>query len=1050
MTIVSEHLERTEVRGGWRVVGAKKGGGGGGRQPVESPDSLKSVSYAKVIDLLGEGENEGLIDGLRSVMLNGTPIQNSDGSLNFQGVTFDYRSGTQDQSYIPGFPAAERPYGVNLEVKQGTPWVRSVTARELSAVRIMVGVNGLSKANTSNGDIGGYRIEYAIDLQTGTGAWKEVLVTAMAGKTTSSYRRSHRIDLPESTSGWTLRVRRITPNATSSTVADYFLVDLFTEVIDGKMRYPMSTHVGLSVDASQFSGSVPTRAYDMKLRRIRVPSNYDPETRQYTGSWDGSFKVAWSDCPPWVVYDMITNDRYGLGNRIPASFVDKWTLYNIARYCDEMVPDGRGGTEPRFTCNCYFQKDADAIKVLQDLVSVFRGMLFWSSGTAVTRADMPRDPVYTYTQANVLGGRFVYTGSKLSDKYTSVLVSYTDREDMGRQKIEAVVASDEIVARHGYRPTELTAFACSSRGQARRVGEWAILTSHEETRAVSFSVGLDGVMASPGQVIRVADNLIAGKRIGGRIVSATRNEIEVETDLELVPGDEVTVTLPSGVTETRTVVAAGVDYFTIDSDEYTIDSDEYTIDKTVMADEAVKATRLEVDYPFTEAPLVESVWALEQVNLKTQLFTVMAVMEGSEKGTFEIMAVQHQPGKYAKIDYGTKIDDRPITVVPPTIQTAPTGVTLTAFNVVNQGVSTQVARIDWTAPEGAVEYDVEWQRDDSDWVKAGRVFTTSVEINGAYAGTYVARVRALDAIGSPSTWATSTPTILDGIMEAPASPTVLRAMSQVMGIALDWGFPEGRNIIQRTEVWYGEANNLDLAKKMDFAYPQNTHTLVGLASGKTLYFWARFVDKNGLAGPWFPGSAGGVVGQASADAGLILDYLNGQITETQLAQALIEKIESADGSAVEVEAIKTALAAMYTIKTQLTVDGKPYMAGIGVGVENNEGIITSQILLAAQRVSVLNEANGVTTTPFVIQDGQVFMNTAIIGNASIGSAKFADWLESEALGPGGVPVLRMNFRTGEFQLNSAMAGGGRISLNNRALRVYDAANTLRVEVGELL
>lgn len=1003
------------VQGGWSLRGYKGKGGGSARQPVEAADSLHSTSYARVLDLLSEGEILGLVNGLQSIYLNETPLQNADGSMNFQGVQVDFRAGTQWQDPVPGFPASESTASVNVELKYGTPWVRAINNRNLSAVRVTLGVNGLRSVDTNTGDINGYSVQYAIDLQTDGGVWVEVINTSFSGKTTAQYRRTHRIDLPVAASGWAVRVRRLTANAVSDKISDTTVIDSLAEVIDAKLRYPMSALAGLQIDASQFN-AVPTRAYHLRGRIIKVPTNYDPATRIYTGVWDGTFKTAYSNNPAWVFYDLVLNDRYGLGRRIPAAWLNKWALYQIAAYCDELVPDGRGGTEPRFTCNVYLQQRGDATRVLQDLCSVFRGMVYWAAGTAVPVADMPRDPVYTYTQANVIDGRFVYTGSRRKDRNTVALVSYNDMKDMARQKL-VYVQDDEGVARYGVRQTEISAFGCTSEAQAYRVGQWALLTAKRETQSVSFSVGLDGTLCAPGQIIRIADNMRAGRRIGGRIRSATKTTIEIDAELGIQYGDELTVILPSGVAETRKVSKAYGVLLTADLTTYTVDSTELTADMISLPGTTMTVV---VETEFSAVPRAQSVWALEAPTLKTQLYTVMSVAEG-EGITFDITAVQHQPGKFSAIDHGTRLDPRPITIVPPKVQPAPGSVTLTSFNVVRQGISSQTAAIRWEAAESAVLYEVEWRRNDSDWVRAGRTTTTGLEIDGAYAGTYVARVRAINSIDVPSAWTQSTPTMLDGILSAPPAVTNLAAVSQVFGIGLSWGFPQGVNIIQRTELWYSQANDLTQAIKLgDFSYPQNTHTMLGLAAGAAFFFWARLVDKNGLAGPWYP-TVSGVQGKASSDASLILDYIKGQITETQLSRALLEKIEGDDGALVEVEAIKNALAAMYTIKTQLTVDGKPYMAGIGVGVENNQGVVTSQILLAAQRVAVLNEANGSTSVPFVIQDGVTYINSAFIKTASIGSAKFADVTASDAL-VNGQPVYSINWRTG-VQKSVSLNGG---------------------------
>lgn len=1164
----------TRVNGGWCVRGYKGKGGGSPRSPVEAPDSLHSTSYARVLDLLSEGEIQGLVNGLKSVYLNETPVENADGSRNFDGVTFDFRAGTQLQDYIPGFPAAETTTLIGLELRAGTAWTRAVSNRALSAVRITLGVDSLVEVNTSNGDQNGYSVSYAIDLQTAGGAWVEVVNSAFTGKATSPYRRTHRIDLPASTSGWVVRVRRITANSSSSTISDRTVIDSIAEVVDGKLRYPMSALAGLQLDASQFGTTVPTRAYHLRGRVIRVPSNYDPATRSYTGTWDGTFKSAYSNNPAWVFYDILINARYGLGENIPAAWVNKWALYQIGSYCDGMVPDGRGGTEPRFTCNVYLQTAGDAYRVLQDLAGIFRGMTYWAQGSAEPVADMPRDPVYSYTQANVIDGRFNYTGSRRKDRYTVALVSYNDMTDFGRQK--AVYVQDEAaVARYGVRKTEISAFGCTSEAQALRLGKWALLTAKEETRAVTFSVGLDGTLVAPGSVIRVADNLLAGKRIGGRIRAATRTVITVDAQTGVQFGDELTVVMPNGISETRQVTRAIGVILTADMTTYRVDSTALTADMISLPGSVIEIT---VSVPFSQAPVVEGVWALESVALRTQTFTVMSVSEG-DGITFDISAVQHAAGKFATVDYGARLEPRPITVVPSRVQPAPNSVLVSSYEVFSQGITSTTVSITWPPVEGAIAYEVEWRRDSSDWVRMARTPTAGVEIENAYSGDYLARVRAINAIEVSSTWTSSVLTNVNGLTAAPPAVTHLVPASLVFGLRLDWGFPSGRNVIERTELWYSASNDRSTAIKLgDFAYPQNTHTMMGLGAGVGFFFWARLVDKNGTVGPWYPAELG-VYGQSSSDASEILDYIAGQIDETMLAESLREPIEKIplleqqvevnataisdeatiredadsglaqtistvsaktddntsaiqqvntasterdsalglridtvqastgdntalinqvaqastdrdsalglridttqaavgqntaliqqvnqasvdrDGSlaqsinTVQAEAgdalalsqtVQTALAgtngalaAMYTIKTQITSGGVPYMAGIGVGVENNQGIITSQILLSAQRVAVINEVDQSTAVPFVVQNGQVFINQAFIANASIGSAKIGDWLESDAVNSAGQRVFRLNMRTGAMEFNGVGNVATRLTLNNNVLEVFE-------------
>lgn len=860
----------TKVKGGWRIVqGAKKGGGGssGGK---EDRDSLHSTSYARIVDLLSEGEIVGPVDGLKSVYFDETPVLSSDGTANFSGYDIQFRSGTQDQDPVSGFPASESTTSVGVEIKASTPWNHTFTNTELDAVRITLAVGGLQKVNQKNGNITGYRVDYTIELSSNGGPYSTVVSSAFDGKTTSTYARSHRIDLPSGGAPWTVRVIRSTADSATNYISDTTLVQAYTEIIDAKLRYPMSALAAIKIDASQFS-SIPTRAYHLKGRIIRVPSNYDADRRTYTGTWDGTFKTAYSNNPAWVFYDILTNDRYGLGDVLDAGYIDKWSLYEIGQYCDESVPTGVGSTtEPRFTCNCYLQSAADATAVLSDLATVFRGIVYWGNGSAIPVADMPRDPSYTYTAANVIDGKFQYQGSARSTRYTVCYVSYNDPDDMYNTKVEAVEDADGI-ARYGIVATSITAFACSSRSQAHRLGLWTLLTSQRETRSVTFSVGLDGAIATPGQIIRIADPAIAGKRIGGRLhaVNST-TQVVVDKNDGIAVGDTLICTLPSGKTESQTV-------------------------------SAVDGTAITVGTAFSAAPEPESIWAVVNSDLQTQTFRVVSITEG-DGSTFDIAAIQNEQSKYAAVDYGSALSDTIITSIPESPVPAPSDLKITSNEVVEQGISSTTVTLSWTKPEvtgGVGYYILEWKRDNSDWITVSQVASCSYDITSAYSGTYQFRIRATNAVGVKSPWRASAAVTIDGLLAAPASPVSLTAAGEVFGIGLKWGFPSGLNILSYTEIWYSQTNDRTAATLLTMLpYPRSDFTLTGLKSGQKFYFWARLVDKNGLAGDYYPASAtGGVVGTSSTDANSILGYLTNQITSSQLGSDLLSEINTASSTA---------------------------------------------------------------------------------------------------------------------------------------------------------
>ncbi|WP_158894640.1 MULTISPECIES: phage tail protein [unclassified Pseudomonas] len=854
-------------------ISGAKGGSESAKSPTETPDSLISIAYAKVLDGISEGPIVGLVNGNQSIFLDKTPLANADGSINFSNVTVATRTGEADQDYVPGFPSVESETAVGVELKASQAWVQSISNLDLSAVRVRLQVPVLSNTD-SKGNINGYEVQYAIDVATDSGAYIEVLASSFNGKTTTTYERSHRIELPAAKTGWRIRVRRVTADSTSSSIQSRTSIASYTEIIDAKLRYPYSAVVGITVDASQFS-SIPSRAFHAKGRLIRVPSNYSPEARNYAGTWDGTFKLAWTDNPAWIYYDLLLNDRYGLGALITAAQVDRWGLYQIARYCDEMVDDGKGGKEPRFACNVYLQTRAEALQVLQDLASVFRGMAYWAAGSVMAVADMPSDPVYTYNQANVIDGAFTYAGSAKSTRFTVALVSWNDPANFYEKKVE-YVSDQKGLARYGVQQTELTAFGCTSQGQAQRLGHYTLLTNRLENETVTFSVGLDGTIARPGQIIRVADEARAGRRIGGRISASTTTTVTLDSDATVAAGDTLVVILPTGVAETRKVKA--------------------------YADRVVTVTQA-----FSTAPIAQSVFAIETTTLVPQTFRVLSVAEdfGQADLRYTITAVKHVAGKYAAIDSGAQIVTLPVTVIPTSVQAPPTGIQLSSFDAVEQGLSVSTLRATWVVPENAVSYDVWWRRDSNDWVYAGRCYTTSIEVRGIFAGTYLVRVAAINALNAASTWAYSDPTALTGKVGKPPALASLKTTSGPMTIRLDWAFPkEDAEDTAYTEIQ--QANNAqgNAAQSMGlFGYPTNTYTLNGLGPGAEQFFRGRLIDGIGNVGDWSSWTRG----QASPEADIILEYLKGKITDSELGKDLLDTIDKIPDLQDQISKIRNTL-----------------------------------------------------------------------------------------------------------------------------------------------
>ncbi len=720
-----------------KQIKGSKGEPAGGKPPVEAPNTLRSTALARILDLWSEGEIVGLADGLKSIYLNETPIQNSDDTFNFQNVLLEYRYGTQTQDHISGFPFVENEVGVGVELTSVTSWTQAFSNLQLDAIRVRISTSSLTTTDVKTGNINGGYVGYAIDLSTDGGPFNEILTSAFNGKCISEYERSHRIELPPQTTGsvgWQIRVRRTTANSSLVSVQDKTFIKSYTEVIDAKLRYPNSALCGIVFDAQQFQ-SIPSRAYDMIGRIIRVPSNYDAETRVYTGIWDGTWQMAWTDNPAWIFYDLATHPRYGLGHLISDSQVNKWGLYTIAQYCDELVPDGFGGMEPRFTCNLYLQTQAEAYKVLQDLGTCFRGMTYWSQGEVYAVSDMPEEPVHTYTRANVIEGEFNYQGSARKTRATVALVSWQDQSDFGRQKVEYVDDQDGI-ARYGVQQVESTAIGCNSRGQALRLGKYLLLTGILDTDTVSFSVGLEGTIVQPGRLVRIADPVRAGRRLGGRIADSGSIGTDTEVYLDapvvgVVVGDEITITRAvDGLSETRTILSVDV-----------------------------TGRQVTTDVAFSEVPKIGNVWAIDRATVQTQRYRILTVTE-TENNQFAITAVRHNESKFDAVDLGYPIEIPPISDYPAIFQAPPTDVTITATPYSATSVVATHVVISWTAPAGAVDYEVEYQRDNGLWIFVARTSGLAVEIPNSIAGNYLARTRAINAIGIKSRPAESDETLV--------------------------------------------------------------------------------------------------------------------------------------------------------------------------------------------------------------------------------------------------------------------------------------------------
>ncbi|ENR0230048.1 host specificity protein J [Enterobacter roggenkampii] len=1054
-----------------KVLKGRKGGSSSSRTPTEQPDDLQSVAKAKILVALGEGEFAGQLTG-KDIYLDGTALENADGSQNFSGVTWEFRAGTQAQKYIQGIPGTENEISVGTEVSSATAWTRTFTNTQLSAVRLRLKWPSLFKQE-DDGDLVGYSVNYAIDLQTDGGTWQTVLNTSVTGKTTSGYERSHRIDLPQAGSTWTIRLRKITADANSAKIGDTMTLQSFTEVIDAKLRYPNTALLYIEFDSSQFNGSIPQISCEPRGRVIRVPDTYDPETRSYSGTWTGAFKWAWTDNPAWIFYDLVVSDRFGLGHRLTAANIDKWTLYQVAQYCDQMVPDGKGGdgTEPRYTCNVYIQDRNDAYTVLRDFAAIFRGMTYWGGDQIVALADMPRDVDYSYTRANVVGGRFTYSSSTTKSRYTTALVSWSDPGNAYADAMEPVF-EQALVARYGFNQLEMTAIGCTRQSEANRKGRWGILTNNKD-RVVSFDVGLDGNIPQPGYIIAVADELLSGKVMGGRISAVNGRVIKLDRVADAAAGDRLILNLPSGASQSRTI-------------------------------QAVNGESVTVTTAYSETPQAEAVWVVESDELYAQQYRVVSVSDNNN-GTFSITAAFHDPDKYARIDTGAIIDQRPISVIPPGNQSAPANIVISSFSVVQQNISVETMRVSWDQAKNAIAYEAQWRRNDGNWVNMPRSSTTSFDVPGIYAGRYLVRVRAINAAEISSGWGYSEEKTLTGKVGNPPKPVGFTATGINWGIRLNWGFPANTGDTLKTEIQY--TANSDFSDPLllsDVPYPSAEYTQLGLKAGQEFWYRAQLVDRTGNESgytDWIRGMSNdnaddylgdiaddfltsadgerltgdidtnieGILQNALANHGTVehqwaqygevrADILVVKTTIAEVDNAMAELSTQVQAQIDDVTAAledkltavvdASGASAIYTLKTGVRINGIMYNAGMSIAVLAQAGQpIVTRVGFNANQFVLMSGSGDTQYSPFAVVNGQVFISSAFIQDGTITNAKIGNFIQSNNYVAGSVG-WRLD-KSGTFENYGSTAGEGAMKQTNQTISVRDANNVLRVQIGRI-
>ena len=951
-----------------------------GHTPREAKDNLKSTQLLSVIDAISEGPVEGPVDGLKSVLLNSTPVLDSEGNTNISGVTVVFRAGEQEQSPPEGFESSGSETVLGTEVKYDTPITRTITSANIDRLRFTFGVQALVET-TSKGDRNPSEVRLLVQIQR-NGGWVTEKDITIKGKTTSQYLASVVVDnLPPRP--FNIRMRRMTPDSTTDQLLNKTLWSSYTEIIDVKQCYPNTALVGVQVDSEQFGSQQVSRNYHLRGRILQVPSNYNPQTRQYSGIWDGTLKPAYSNNMAWCLWDMLTHPRYGMGKRLGAADVDKWALYVIGQYCDQSVPDGFGGTEPRITCNAYLTTQRKAWDVLSDFCSAMRCMPVWNGQTLTFVQDRPSDKVWTYNRSNVVmpddGAPFRYSFSALKDRHNAVEVNWID-PDNGWETATELVEDTQAIARYGRNVTKMDAFGCTSRGQAHRAGLWLIKTELLETQTVDFSVGAEGLLHVPGDVIEICDDDYAGISTGGRVLAVNSQTRTLTLDRE--------ITLPSSGTTLISLVDGSGNPVSVEV-------------QSVTDGVKVKVSRV------PDGVAEYSVWGLKLPTLRQRLFRCVSIRENDD-GTYAITAVQHVPEKETIVDNGAHFDGEQSGTVngvtPPAVQH------LTAEVTADSGEYQVLARWDTPKVVKGVSFMLRLTvaADDGSerLVSTARTTETTYRFRQLALGNYRLTVRAVNAWGQQGD-----PASVSFRIAAPAAPSRIELTPGYFQITATPHLAVYDPTVQ-FEFWFSEKRIADI-RQVETAARYLGSALYWIAAsinikpGHDYYFYIRSVNTVGKS------AFVEAVGRASDDAEGYLDFFKGEIGKTHLAQELWTQIDNGQ-LAPDLAEIRTSITdvsneitqtvnkkledqsaaiqqiqkvqvdtnnnlnSMWAVKLQQMQDGRLYIAGIGAGIENTPDGMQSQVLLAADRIAMINPANGNTKPMFVGQGDQIFMNEVFL------------------------------------------------------------------------
>ncbi|HHC5236137.1 TPA: host specificity protein J [Citrobacter freundii] len=1062
------------------ITGAK-GGSQKQHTPVEQPDSAQSMARCRMLLALGEGEFAGGLDATR-IFLDGTPLGNADGTMNFEDVSWDFRPGTQTQTPIPGFPAVENETTVGVTLTKATPWTRAISNTQIDAVLVRIGIPQLQQQER-DGDIVGTSVKYHIDLSVDGGAYATVLTRTVTEKLSALYELTHRINLPKASTGWQIRIVRDTDDSTSQLLQNKTQVQAITEVIDARLRYPHTALLYVSFNAKSFS-NIPKISCKPKGRVIRIPQNYDPITRTYGGTWDGTFKWGWTNNPAWIWFDILTESRFGLGRRVTPAMLDKWELYRIAQRCDQKVPDGKGGsgTEPRFMFDVYIQAQADAWQVIKDIAAGFNGMTFWGNNMFNVVSDMPADTskLQILTRASVVGKPTYSSGSE-KNRYSSALINFSDPDNHYQDRTTAVMFP-ELVKQFKFKQTQLTAIGCTRESEAQRRGGWAVY-SNSLDRIITVQTGLDGFAYVPGTVFAFADERLSGRVYGGRITDYDAGLKSVTTDrgTSAVAGDTLMIRTQGGTVESRTI-------------------------------QAVNGQQLILATAFTAAPLPNAIFVIDAGQLRLQYFRVTNLTFNDEENTYSITGAEYNGAKYDAVDNNARLDTPPISLLPTGLVSQPTNIAISSYDSVRQGqrIATMVAS--WDAPvdkngkpqADIVAYQAQWKRGDNEWINIPETGLRNIEIAGIFSGDYLVRVRAINSGGASSLWTSSVLTHLTGRTGEVPKPVGLRTTAINWGIQVDWSFPVDTGDTLQTELQYSVNGNGDNPLLLaGVPYPQHTYTQLGLKAGVEFWYRARLVDRIGNQSDWtdwvrgqsnanaddylgdiaddFLTSADGdrltsdidtnleaALQNALANHGTVehqwaqygevrADILVVKTTIAQVDKAMAEMSTQVQAQFNDVTAAledkltavvdATGASAIYTLKTGVRINGVMYNAGMSIAVLAEAGKpVVTRVGFNANQFVLMSGSGNTQYSPFAVINGQVFISDAFIQYSQITLAKIGELRSANYVQGQTGTIMKSD---GTFEMNGAVAGEGATKMTNLNYSVKDGNGVLRVQIGKL-